>query len=126
VERGRECCRAGCGRGFWDNNGRCCDTAGVLAFACDRHAGHGEDLEFATVLAGDLASPATVDSAGARWSNHEHPVTPSALQPRSGWVMGNAGIDRELLRFARVTARTDPSYAVTWPDQPAATCILPS
>ena len=22
--------------GFWDNNGRCCGTAGVLALACDR------------------------------------------------------------------------------------------
>ncbi len=24
--------------GFWDNNGRCCGTAGVLALACDRFA----------------------------------------------------------------------------------------
>ena len=37
--------------------------------------------------------------------------------------MGNAGIVRELLRFARVTAQTEPSYAVTWPDRPAATCM---
>jgi hypothetical protein len=34
--------------------------------------------------------------------------------------MGNAGIIRELLRFARATAGTGPSYAVTWPDHPAA------
>jgi hypothetical protein len=33
--------------------------------------------------------------------------------------MGNAGIVRELLRFGRATAGRDPSYAVTWPDQPA-------
>jgi len=26
---------------------------------------------------------------------------------------------RELLRFARATAGTDPSYAVPWPDHPA-------
>jgi hypothetical protein len=34
--------------------------------------------------------------------------------------MGNAGIIRELMRFAGATAGTDPSYAVTWPDHPAA------
>lgn len=104
--------------GFWDNSGRCCGTAGVLA-ACDRHAEGREDLEFATVLVDDLASRATVHGDGARWSNHEHRVTPSALAPRTGWAMGNAGIVRELLRFARATTGTDPSYAVSWPDHPS-------
>jgi hypothetical protein len=106
--------------GFWDNNGRCCGTAGVLALACDRHAESGGDLEFAAVLAGDLAARATADAAGVRWSNEEHRVTPSMLPARTGWAMGNAGIIRELLRFARATAGTGPSYAVTWPDHPAA------
>ena len=32
--------------GFWDNSGRCCGTAGVLALACDRHAEQAEDLGF--------------------------------------------------------------------------------
>jgi hypothetical protein len=62
---------------------------------------------------------ATVDGDGARWSNIEHRVTPSALAPRTGWAMGNAGIVRELLRFHRVSEGHDPSYAVTWPDHPA-------
>jgi len=31
--------------GFWDNNGRCCGTAGVLALACDRHVEQAESLE---------------------------------------------------------------------------------
>jgi hypothetical protein len=106
--------------GFWDNNGRCCGTAGVLALACDRHAARRGDLRFAAVLTDDLARRAIVDSAGARWSNVEHRVTPSALEPRTGWAMGNAGIIRELLRFARAAAGTDSSYAVTWPDHPAA------
>lgn len=105
--------------GFWDNSGRCCGTAGVLALACDRYAEARDDLKFANVLVEDLALRATVDGDGVRWSNHEHRVTPSALSPRTGWAMGNAGIVRELLRFARVTAGCDPSYAVTWPDQPA-------
>ena len=107
--------------GFWDNNGRCCGTAGVLALACDRIA---EGLDpyapdgFAHLLATDLAARATRDEEGARWSNVEHRATPSALEPRVGWAMGNAGIVRELLRFVRLTRGGDPRYAFTWPDQP--------
>jgi hypothetical protein len=106
--------------GFWDNNGRCCGTAGVLALACDRHAEQAEGLDFADVLVADLAARATVDASGARWSNHEHRATPSALDPRTGWAMGNAGIIRELLRFARASAGRDPACAVPWPDHPSA------
>ena len=106
--------------GFWDNNGRCCGTAGVLALASDRHVEQAEPLGFADILVEDLAARATVDAGGVRWSNHEHRATPSTLDPRTGWAMGNAGIIRELLRFARVSARTDPGYAVDWPDHPRA------
>ncbi|MGW3865568.1 lanthionine synthetase LanC family protein [Streptomyces sp. NPDC005047] len=108
--------------GFWDNNGRCCGTAGVLALACDRIA---ERLDpyapdgFAHLLATDLAAHATRDEEGARWSNVEHRATPSTLEPRVGWAMGNAGIVRELLRFVRLARGGDPRYAFTWPDQPA-------
>jgi hypothetical protein len=103
--------------GFWDNNGRCCGTAGVLALAGDRYAEQRCDLTFATVLVDDLAARATVDSDGVRWSNHEHRATPSELAPRTGWAMGSAGIVRELLRYARIASGRDPSYAVAWPDQ---------
>lgn len=106
--------------GFWDNNGRCCGTAGVLALACDRHVEQAEPLDFATVLVDDLATRATVDAEGVRWSNHEHRETPSALPPHPGWAMGNAGITRELLRYARITTGADPAFAVAWPDHPAA------
>ncbi|MFF8574968.1 lanthionine synthetase LanC family protein [Streptomyces sp. NPDC015408] len=108
--------------GFWDNNGRCCGTAGVLALACDRIA---ERLDpyapdgFAHLLATDLAARATRDEDGARWSNVEHRATPSTLEPNVGWAMGNAGIVRELLRFVRLARGGDPRYAFTWPDQPA-------
>ena len=107
--------------GFWDNSGRCCGTAGVLALACDRHIEQAEPLDFANVLVDDLAARATIDTHGVRWSNHEHRVNPSTLEPRTGWAMGNAGIVRELLRFVRASAGTDPAYAVPWPDHsPAA------
>ncbi|HXT88815.1 MAG TPA: lanthionine synthetase LanC family protein [Trebonia sp.] len=104
--------------GFWDNSGRCCGTAGVLALACDRHAEQAEDLGFAGALVDDLAARATVDADGVRWSNHEHRAVPSTLDPRTGWAMGNAGIIRELLRFARASTGRDPAYAVPWPDHP--------
>jgi Lanthionine synthetase C-like protein len=104
--------------GFWDNNGRCCGTAGVLALACDRQAEHHDGLPFADILVSDLASRATVDAHGACWSNYEHRVSPPVLAARTGWAMGNAGIIRELLRYARVRDGQNPRYAVAWPDHP--------
>ncbi|MFE9426592.1 lanthionine synthetase LanC family protein [Kitasatospora sp. NPDC006697] len=107
--------------GFWDNNGRCCGTAGVLALACDRLAERGDPPGFADTLAGDLLARATADRTGVRWSNTEHRRTPSALEPLTGWAMGNAGIARELLRYARIRGGGEPGYAVDWPDhQPVA------
>jgi hypothetical protein len=106
--------------GFWDNNGRCCGTAGVLALAGDRQVEQAEAPGFADVLVDDLIARATVDADGVRWSNHEHRVTPSALEPEAGWAMGNAGIVRELLRFARIAGGANPAYAVPWPDHPPA------
>ncbi|MER7838651.1 lanthionine synthetase LanC family protein [Streptomyces sp. NPDC096040] len=104
--------------GFWDNNGRCCGTAGVLALASDRIAEQQDPYDFAHVLVADLAARAIRDQHGARWSNVEHRATPSDLEPRTGWAMGNAGIVRELLRFVRLSRGGDPRYALAWPDQP--------
>ena len=104
--------------GFWDNIGRCCGTAGVLAFACDRIVERGDDFGFAHVLVTDLATRAIVDDAGVRWSNHEHRATSTELEPRVGWAMGNAGIVREVLRYARLREGGTSGYAVPWPDHP--------
>lgn len=104
--------------GFWDNNGRCCGTAGVLALACDRIAEQQDPHTFAHLLVADLVTRAARDSDGARWSNVEHRATPSDLEPCTGWAMGNAGIVRELLRFVRLSRGGDPRYAFAWPDQP--------
>lgn len=65
--------------GFWDNNGRCCGTAGVLALALDRVVEVGDSLSFADLLVDDLTARATVDAAGARWSNYEYQATPPEL-----------------------------------------------
>ncbi|MFD6193816.1 lanthionine synthetase LanC family protein [Streptomyces sp. NPDC060275] len=104
--------------GFWDNNGRCCGTAGVLALACDRIAEQRDASDFADVLVTDLTARATRDREGARWSNVDFRSTPGDLEPQLGWAMGNAGIVRELLRYVRLSRGGDPGYAFTWPDQP--------
>jgi hypothetical protein len=104
--------------GFWDNNARCCGTAGVLALACDRMVERGSGHSFAAELVEDLTARATADAGGIRWSNVEHRVEPSTLEPRSGWAMGSAGIIRELLRYVRITGGRDKAYAVAWPDHP--------
>jgi hypothetical protein len=104
--------------GFWDNNARCCGTAGVLALACDRIVERGDGFGFSNVLVDDLAARAVVDDAGARWLNHEHRAVPSDLEPRAGWAMGNAGIIRELLRYARLSEGGAAGYVVSWPDHP--------
>lgn len=104
--------------GFWDNSGRCCGTAGVLALACDRIVERGDDFRFADLLVDDLTGRATIDSAGVRWSHDEHRTTPSDREPQAGWAMGNAGIVRELLRYARLVDGGASGYAVPWPDHP--------
>jgi hypothetical protein len=116
--------------GFWDNSGSCCGTAGVLALACDRlvegadtDAGGGTS-RFADLLVDDLIERATVDGSGARWSNHEHTAAPGELEPQTGWAHGNAGIVRELLRYARIRNGGDPAYAVALPDQPPCRSVL--
>ena len=73
----------------------------------DRIVERGDNFEFANVLVDDLTARATVDDAGVRWSNHEHRATPSALPPRAGWAMGNAGIVRDVLN-----GRTGPARDV--------------
>jgi hypothetical protein len=106
--------------GFWDNNGRCCGTAGVLATACDRIVERGDDFSFADRLVADLLARATVDAEGPRWSNVEHRAARPDLPPSAGWAMGNAGILRELLRYVRLQRGTGNGYAVQWPDQAVA------
>ena len=107
--------------GFWDNNGRCCGTAGVLALTLDRIVEKGDEFDFADLLVDDLTIRATDDRSGAAWSNHEHRESPPTLEPRPGWAMGNAGIVRELLRYARLCSNRPDAYAVSWPDHPPTT-----
>jgi lantibiotic modifying enzyme len=105
--------------GFWDNNGHCCGTAGVLAVALDLQADGVGDLGFAGTLISDLRTRAIIDAEGARWSNVEYRDERPDLEPQTGWAHGNAGIVRELLRATASGGGKPPAFAIQWPDQPA-------
>ena len=94
--------------GFWDNDGRCCGTAGVgdilldAAQDCGDPARAGVLLRAARTMADAIAERAIRDRAGARWRFIEHRQDPPLLPPGTSWMQGAAGIAAFLLRMARV------------------------
>jgi hypothetical protein len=89
--------------GFWDNDGRCCGTAGVGEVFLDAwcHDGAPEDLEFAVRLADALVDRAIVDGPHAYWRFVEHRDEDPLLPPGVGWMQGAAGIAAFLFRVSR-------------------------
>jgi hypothetical protein len=81
--------------GFWDNDGRCCGTAGVGEVFLD--AG---DRDFAVRLGDALVDRAVVDGQRACWRFVEHRSPDPLLPPGVGWMQGAAGIAAYLLRLA--------------------------
>jgi hypothetical protein len=94
--------------GFWDNDGRCCGTAGVgdalLDAAQDSHDSEWADelLAAARTMGDALVERAIRDRTGARWRFVEHRKDPPWLPPGTSWMQGAAGIAAYLLRLARV------------------------
>jgi lantibiotic modifying enzyme len=107
--------------GFWDNDGRCCGTAGVLDAVLD-HAqatGEREHLSFADRLAAALVERSLPAASGADhryWRFHEHRVQPPDLDPGVGWMQGAAGIAAALLRYARVRDTGLDATRLSFPD----------
>ncbi|WP_260475226.1 lanthionine synthetase LanC family protein [Streptomyces sp. WAC 06725] len=102
--------------GFWDNDGRCCGTAGVGDVLLDaaqdcRAPERRQTLLRAAHRMGDaLVARVIRDDAGARWRFLEHRKDPPLLPPSTTWMQGAAGIAAYLLRLAR--------YGETGPDAP--------
>jgi hypothetical protein len=90
--------------GFWDNDGRCCGTAGVGDVFLDawHRLGEDDDLAFALDLADTLVERAVVDGDRACWRFVEHRSPEPLLPPGVGWMQGAAGIAAFLFRCARV------------------------
>jgi hypothetical protein len=82
--------------GFWDNDGRCCGTAGVGQVLLD--AG---EPDFAVRL-GDALVERAVDLGDGRacWRFVEHRAADPLLPPGVGWMQGAAGIAAYLLRLS--------------------------
>ena len=92
--------------GFWDNLGRCCGTAGVGGLVIDRYQATGNTklLDWADVLAADVADRTVRTPDGVTWSHTEHTRTPPELPPEPGLMQGAAGIAGWLARLDAVHA----------------------
>ncbi|MEU4197085.1 lanthionine synthetase LanC family protein [Kribbella sp. NPDC026611] len=108
--------------GFWDNDGRCCGTAGAGDAFLDawQRDGDKDDLEFAVRLGDALVDRAYRENDHAYWRFVEHRNDDPLLPPGVGWMQGAAGIAAYLLRLDRVlggderaVARMDNWWAVT-------------
>lgn len=109
--------------GFWDNDGRCCGTAGVgdvlLDAAQDLGTGERADtLARAARRMGDaLVERAVRDAAGARWRFVEYRQEQPLLPPGTSWMQGAAGIAAYLLRLGRFLGTGPDTPVVDRPDQ---------
>lgn len=92
--------------GFWDNDGRCCGTAGVGdAFLDDwQRTGNDAYLEFAVELGDALVERVLREGPYAYWRFVEHRAEEPLLPPGVGWMQGAAGIAAFLFRLSRVLA----------------------
>jgi len=109
--------------GFWDNDGRCCGTAGVGDVLLDAAQDTPDPDRRAMLMAaagtmGDaLVERAIRDEDGARWRFIEHRQDPPLLPPGTSWMQGAGGIAAFLLRLARVLEDGPDSPVVDRPDQ---------
>jgi lantibiotic modifying enzyme len=109
--------------GFWDNDGRCCGTAGVgdvlldAVQDCADQARADTLLDGARTMGDALVGRAIRDQTGARWRFVEHRGDPPLLPPGTSWMQGAAGIAAYLLRLTRVIQEGSNAPVVDRPDQ---------
>ena len=109
--------------GFWDNDGRCCGTAGVGDVLLDAAQDSADTARAGMLLAaartmGDaLAERAVRDQDGARWRFVEYRQEPPLLPPGTAWMQGAAGIAAFLFRLARVMDDGPEAPVVDRPDE---------
>jgi hypothetical protein len=109
--------------GFWDNDGRCCGTAGVGDVLLDAYQDAADQnqagwlLGAARKMADALVERADRDDAGARWRFVEHRSAEPLLPPGTSWMQGSAGIAAFLFRMARVLEQGPAAPVVDRPDE---------
>ncbi|HRI96039.1 MAG TPA: hypothetical protein PLZ93_10520, partial [Nocardioides sp.] len=89
--------------GFWDNDGRCCGTAGVGSAVLPH------DPTFARELGDTLVERAYRDGDRAWWRFVEHRNDEPLLPPGVGWMQGAAGIAGFLFELARGSSAASPA-----------------
>jgi lantibiotic modifying enzyme len=107
--------------GFWDNDGRCCGTAGVLDAVLNlvQATRSPADLAFADTLAAavvERSEAAPAEPQQRFWRFYEHRVDPPYLDPGVGWMQGAAGIAAALFRYARVRESGVDATRLALPD----------
>jgi hypothetical protein len=107
--------------GFWDNDGRCCGTAGVgdVVLNAWQRYGRDADLAFAITLADAIVERAIESNGFAFWRFVEHRNDDPLLPPCPGWMQGAAGIAAYLFRLSRLLedgreAETVPRMDTWW------------
>ncbi len=109
--------------GFWDNDGRCCGTAGVGDVLLDAAQDAADPaladrlVSAAGVMGDALLERSIRDDDGARWRFVEHRQDPPLLPPGTSWMQGAAGIATYLRRLARVLDDGLEAPVVDRPDQ---------
>lgn len=109
--------------GFWDNDGRCCGTAGVGDVLLDAVQDSPDTarrhvlLDAARTMGDALVARAIRDGSGARWRFLEHTADPPLLPPGTSWMQGAAGIATYLMRLSRVIDDPEHARVVDRPDQ---------
>jgi hypothetical protein len=109
--------------GFWDNDGRCCGTAGVGDVLLDAAQDADEAVLACRLLAaartmGDALLERTIRrDAETFWRFVEHRQHPPLLPPGTSWMQGAAGIAAFLLRLARVIEDGLDATVVDRPDE---------
>lgn len=107
--------------GFWDNDGRCCGTAGVgdvlLDAAQASEASEAAQLTDAARTMGDALLDRSIrDDTGVYWRFVEHRQEPPLLPPATSWMQGAAGIAAFLLRLTRILQEGLDAPVVDRPD----------
>jgi lantibiotic modifying enzyme len=109
--------------GFWDNDGRCCGTAGVGDVLLDAAQDARDPILAGRLLAaartmGDALLERVIrHDVGAFWRFVEHRQHPPLLPPGTSWMQGAAGIAAFLLRLARVVEDGLDATVVDRPDE---------
>nr|WP_179665836.1 lanthionine synthetase LanC family protein [Nocardioides panaciterrulae] len=109
--------------GFWDNDGRCCGTAGVGDVLLDAAQDAPDAVDAAALLAAARAMGDALVERSIRvgdrsfWRFVEHRHEPPLLPPGTSWMQGAAGIAAFLFRLARVIDNGLDAPVIDRPDE---------